>query len=128
MKREVLADAAVIDGDPGVLADEILLVVGDGDVPDDRVEHALARCRGLAGTRGDERIAEILRDVLERPDVEVGGGVGDDLLDIGGDGVHVLAFSAAARPARRPKTQHSSRELPIIRFRPCVPPAISPQA
>ena len=31
-------------------------------------------------------------------------------------------------PARRPKTTHSSSELPIMRFRPCVPPAISPQA
>ena len=36
--------------------------------------------------------------------------------------------NAAAFPARRPKTQHSSNELPIIRLRPCVPPAISPQA
>ena len=124
----MLADAAVVDRDPGVLADEVLLVVCDGDVLDDRVEHPLARRRGLAGARRDERVAQILRNVLQRPDVEVGGGVGDDRLDIGGYGVHVLAFSAAARPARRPKTQHSSRELPIIRFRPCVPPAISPQA
>ncbi len=29
MEREVLADAAVVDGDPGVLADEVLLGVGD---------------------------------------------------------------------------------------------------
>ena len=41
---------------------------------------------------------------------------------------HAFAFSAAAAPARRPKTTHSSSELPIMRFRPCVPPAISPQA
>ena len=32
MQREVLADAARVDGDPGVLADEVLLVVGDLDV------------------------------------------------------------------------------------------------
>ena len=38
------------------------------------------------------------------------------------------AFSAAALPARRPNTVHSSSELPIMRLRPCVPPAISPQA
>src|SRR4029453_18185190 len=38
------------------------------------------------------------------------------------------ALSAAAVPARRPKTVHSSRLLPIIRLRPWVPPAISPQA
>ena len=36
--------------------------------------------------------------------------------------------SPLRRPARRPKTQHSRSELPIIRLRPCVPPAISPQA
>ena len=41
---------------------------------------------------------------------------------------HAFTFSAAARPARRPKTVHSSKEFPIIRLRPCVPPAISPQA
>ncbi len=35
---------------------------------------------------------------------------------------------AAARPARRPKTQMSSRELPIMRFLPCTPPVISPAA
>ena len=50
--------------------------------------------------------------------VELGGGVD----------AHALAFAAAARPARRPKTTHSSNELPIMRLRPCVPPAISPQA
>src|SRR5439155_7308533 len=42
--------------------------------------------------------------------------------------LHVCAHSAAAFPARRPKTVHSRSEFPIIRFRPCVPPAISPQA
>ena len=45
-----------------------------------------------------ERVAEILRDVLQRPDVEVRGGVLDDLLEIGGDGHHAAAFSAAAAP------------------------------
>ena len=51
-----------------------------------------------------------------------------DLREIGCDRAHASALSAAARPALRPKTQHSSSELPIIRFRPCVPPAISPHA
>ena len=41
---------------------------------------------------------------------------------------HARALSAAARPARRPKTTHSRSELPIMRFLPWVPPAISPQA
>ena len=37
-------------------------------------------------------------------------------------------LSAAALPARRPKTTHSSSEFPIMRFLPWVPPAISPHA
>ena len=113
---------------PGVLADEVLLLLGHLDVPEDRLEDALARDGRLGARRLGERVAQVLRDVLERPDVQVRGGVLDDLLQIGGDGHQPLAFSAAALPARRPKTQHSSRELPIIRLRPCVPPAISPQA
>ena len=48
--------------------------------------------------------------------------------DLSVEAGHARAFSAAAAPARRPKTTHSSSELPIIRLRPCVPPAISPQA
>ena len=118
MEREVLADPAVVDGDAGVLADEVSLLLGHLDVPEDGLEHALARDRGLGAGRLGEGVAEILRDVLERPDVEMGGGVLDDLLQIGGDGHQLLPFSAAASPARRPKTQHSSRELPIIRLRP----------
>ena len=128
MEREVLADAAGVDGDAGVLADEVLLVVGDLDVADDRLQHALTGTEVSRSPRVGERVAQVLRDVLQRPDVEVRGGVLDDLLEIGGDRAHALALSAAARPARRPKTQHSSSELPIIRLRPCVPPAISPQA
>ena len=129
MEREVLADAAGVDGDAGVLADEVLLVVGDVHVAVDRLEHALPGDRGLALERGGERVAEVLRNVLQRPDVEVRRSVFDGVLEIGGgDGAHTLAFSAAALPARRPKTQHSRRELPIMRLRPCVPPAISPHA
>ena len=128
MEREVLADPAVVDGDTGVLADEVLLRVGDADVAVDRLEDAPARHGRLPVARGGERVAEVLRDVLQRPDVEVGGGVLDGVLEVGGDRAHARAFSAAARPARRPKTTHSSSELPIMRFRPCVPPAISPQA
>ena len=125
VEREALADAAVVDGDAGVLADEVHALLGHLDVLEDRVEHALAGRVRLAAGRVGERVAEILRDVLQRPHVEVRRRVLDDLLEIGRD--HA-ALAAAARPARRPKTQHSSSELPIIRFRPCVPPAISPQA
>ena len=103
-------------------------VLGHLDVPQDGLEHPPAGDRRLGACRLRERVAQILRDVLERPDVEVGGSVLDDLLEVGGNRHQPLALSAAAFPARRPKTQHSSRLLPIIRLRPCVPPAISPQA
>ena len=106
-------------------------VVGDLDVAVDDLEDALARDARLAVAGGGERVAQVLRDVLQRPDVEVRGGVLDRLLEVGGDvDAHgqAFAFVAAALPARRPKTTHSRRELPIMRFRPCVPPAISPHA
>ena len=127
VEREVLADAAGVDGDPGVLADEVRVAVRDLDVPDDRLEHALAGDGGLAVLGRGERVAQVLRNVLQRPDVEVRRGVLDGLPQIDRDSAHA-ALSAAAAPARRPKTVHSSSELPIIRLRPCVPPAISPQA
>ena len=85
VEREVLADPGVIDGDAGVLADEVLLGVGDADVAVDRLEHALARHRGLAVARSGERVAQVLRDVLQRPDIEVRGGILDDVLEICGD-------------------------------------------
>ena len=91
--------------------------------------HAPPRDRGLLVTGRRERVAQVLRNVLQRPDVEVRGRILDGAVEVGVDGGrHALAFPAAARPARRPKTQHSRSELPIMRLRPCVPPAISPQA
>src|SRR5262249_34978188 len=135
MEREALADLAVVDRDPGVLADEVALRVGDVDVPVNRLEHALAGDRGLAAARVGERVAQVLRDVFERPDVEVRSRLLDCVDqtasgngDVGHLGTHPLAFSNADLPARLPKTTHSSRLLPIMRFRPWVPPAISPQA
>src|SRR3954454_18177603 len=77
VERKVLADAAGVDGDPGVLADEVPLVVRDLDVAEDRAQDALPRDGGLAPGRVREGVAEILRDVLQRPDVEVGRGVLD---------------------------------------------------
>src|SRR5262249_8525920 len=110
------------------LADEVALLVGDVHVAVDRLEHAPSRHRRLALARGGERVAEVLRDVLQRPDVEVRRRVLDRVLEGGRDRAHAAAFPAAARPARLPNTTHSSSELPIIRLRPCVPPAISPHA
>src|SRR5262249_14932327 len=124
----MLADPARVHGNAGVLADEVVLVIGDRDVLDDGVEYALPRDRRLALLSVGERIAEILRDVLQRPDVEIRRSILDRVLKIGRDRAHPRAFSAAAAPARLPKTVHSSSELPIIRLRPCVPPAISPHA
>ena len=69
--------------------------------------HPAPRLRGLQLTGVRQRVAEILRDVLERPDVEVRRGVLDNLpeVDCGGRR-HPFAFSAAAVPALRPKTVH----------------------
>ena len=50
MQRKVFADAAGVDGDARVLTDEVLLVVGDLHVAQDRREYALPRDgRLLAG-------------------------------------------------------------------------------
>ena len=46
----------------------------------------------LAAARVGERVAEVLRDVLQRPDVEVRGGVLDGVLQIGGDRAHAPRF------------------------------------
>src|SRR5215207_7412018 len=66
MEREVLSDAAGVDRDAGVLADEVLLILRDLDVADDR-------------------LAQVLRDVLQRTDVQVGGCALDDAGEMGGD-------------------------------------------
>ena len=101
----------------------------DGDVLQDRLQNALSGDGRLAPCGICKRVTQVLWDVLQRPDVEVRRGIFDCGFEIGdGDRAHALAFSAAALPARRPKTQHSSRLFPIMRLRPCVPPAISPHA
>ena len=97
------------------------------DIPQD-LRDALADAAERETSVPGQRVTEILRNVLQRPHVEVRRRILDRMLQVGRDNTHAAAFSAAARPARRPKTVHSSSELPIIRFRPCVPPAISPHA
>ena len=88
VEREVLADAAVVDGDPGVLADEVVLALRHLDVLEDRLEDALPGDRRLLAGRVRERVAQVLRDVLQRPDVEVRRGILDRLLDVGLDRAH----------------------------------------
>src|SRR5438270_4598277 len=61
MEREVLADPARVHGDSGVLADEVVLAVGDLDVAKDRVQHALTGHGRLAAGGGLERVAQVLR-------------------------------------------------------------------
>src|SRR5215213_7696626 len=83
------------------------------------VEHALARNGSLARTGGVQRVPQVLRDVLQRPDVQTSRRVLDGAREIRLDRRQAaFAFPAAARPARRPNTQHSRSELPIIRLRP----------
>src|SRR5262249_14322647 len=116
-------------GDAGVLADEVLLLVRNGDVAVDHLEHAPAGGRRLLVPRSRQRVAQVLRDVLQRPHIEVRRGILDRALEIHvGNSAPALALSAARRPPRRPTPQPSSREFPITRLRRCVPPAISPQA
>jgi hypothetical protein len=106
----MLAHAARVDRDPRVLADEVLLIVGDLDVAQNRRQHAPSGYGRLALGGVCERVAQILRDVLERPDVEVRRGVLDDAFEIRRD--HVRAPSAAARLARRPKTHTRAASSP----------------
>ena len=97
VEREVLPDAAGVDGDAGVLADEVLLLVGDRDVLVDHLEDPDARHRRLPVARRRERVAEILRDVLQRPDVEMCGRVLDDVRrDRWWSSCSCAPFSAAA--------------------------------
>ena len=83
MQGKVLADAAVVDRDAGVLAHEVLLLLGDVDVAEDRLQDALARDRGLPLRRVRERVAEVLRDVLQRPDVEMRCRVANGAVEVG---------------------------------------------
>src|SRR4029079_5895117 len=95
MQRKVLADLRVIDGDARVLADEVALVVGDIDIAMDRLEDALAGDGRLAFERSGERIAQVLWNVLQRPDVEMRRGVLDGVLKLcrGVNAHAVFAFS-----------------------------------
>ena len=83
MQGKMLADAAGVDGDSGVLADEVLLGLRDGDVLQDRLQNALSGDGRLARCGIRKRVTQVLRDVLQRPDVEVRRRVFDCGFEIG---------------------------------------------
>src|SRR6266446_3733805 len=56
MQGKTLADATRVDGDSRVLADEVLLALGDVDVLENRLQHALSGHRCLALGRIGERV------------------------------------------------------------------------
>ena len=134
MEREVLADAAGVDGDAGVLADEVSVAVGDLDVAEDRLEDALPGHGGLAARGVLQRVAEVLRDVLQRPDVEVRGGVLDGVLELGG-GVDAHRLSAtpsiSSRRSAIPSGVALSKSAPACQAsgqkRPSSAPSTTPE-
>src|SRR6185369_840396 len=64
-------DPHVVDRDAGVLAQQIVGVLGDRDVADHGAEHALRARVGLAPREGVEALLHVGRQPLERPDVEL---------------------------------------------------------
>src|SRR5690242_8422269 len=68
---DAAADPDVVDRDAGVLAEQVVGVLGDRDVADHRAEHALRA--GVAFPRRErvEAPLHVGRQLLERPDVEL---------------------------------------------------------
>src|SRR6185436_13139861 len=72
-------DPHVVDRDAGVLAEQVVRVLGDRDVADHGAEHALRPGIGLRRGQALEAVLDIRRQLLQRADVELLGG----LLDLG---------------------------------------------
>src|SRR5712692_3434957 len=68
---DAAADPHVVDRDAGVLAQEIVGLLGDRDVPDHGAEHALRAGVGLAPRDRCEALLDVRRQDLERADVEL---------------------------------------------------------
>src|SRR5438067_10143453 len=68
---DAAADPDVIDRDAGVLAEEIVGVLRDGDVADHRAEHALRAGVGLLLGQALEALLDIGRQLLKRSYVEL---------------------------------------------------------
>src|SRR5688572_206336 len=90
--RAVHFDAApdphVVDRDSGVLAQEVVGVLGDRDVADHGAEHALGARVGLGAGEALEALLDIRRELLQRPDVELLG----SLLDMGEIDLHFTSI------------------------------------
>src|SRR5438309_8644185 len=72
-------DPDVVDRDAGVLAEEIVRVLGHGDIADHRAEHALRAGIGLVAREPLEALLDVGRQLLQRPDVELLGCLLDPL-------------------------------------------------
>src|SRR5712692_8368627 len=68
---DAAADPHVVDRDAGVLAQEIVGLLGDRDVPDHGAEHALRAGVGLALGDRVETLLDVRRQDLERADVQL---------------------------------------------------------
>ena len=77
VEREALADADVEDGDAGVLADQVAVLSATETLVLIVSRMRRADLVRLVLHRVLERVAQILGDVLERPHVQVGGGILD---------------------------------------------------
>ncbi len=88
---DAAADGHVVDGDAGVLAEEVLGLLGDADVGDHRAEHALRGRIALRRGQAREALLHVRRQDLERAHVELAR----DLLDLCGIDLHcwVAKFS-----------------------------------
>src|SRR6266850_272543 len=68
---DAAADPDVVDRDTGVLAEQVVRVLGDRDVADHRAEHALRTGIGLAARQPLEALLDVRRQLFQRPDVEL---------------------------------------------------------
>src|SRR5438132_8069854 len=70
-------DPDVVDRDAGVLAEQIVGVLGHRDVADHGAEHALSAGVALVAREPIEALLDVRRQLLQRPDVELLRGLFD---------------------------------------------------
>ena len=70
---DAAADPDVVDRDAGVLAEQVVVALGDRDVADHGAEHALRAGVALVGCQRLEALLDIGRQHFQRPDVELLG-------------------------------------------------------